>query len=440
MYKMFYFILIFFCVSTIVVTGKKGFGPGSQEYGYVEVRKGAHMFYWLYYINTVKEIEATNHPLVIWLQGGPGASSTGYGNFEELGTLYKNLSERESAWTKHVNVLYIDNPVGSGFSYVENESLYVKNNHEIAVDLVTFTKEFYKKFEKFSKTPLYIFTESYGGKMTVEFAYNLYQEIKQHKLKINFKGIALGDSWISPIDSCLTWAPYLLNTGEIDMEGYNIIHKVAQKLKSEIETGQWSQATDTMNFLQRVVSMMSPGIDFYNILYGSDIGAVLTNDKKDQNNNENKLFLYKFSQRLKSVMDEVKETFKSVIPSYVEWSSQSSYVQKNLKEDLMKPVTNYVEKLLNETNLQVVVYNGQLDLIVDTPGTLNWVQRLQWPGGERWKRVPRIEFRTEFKQEGFVKTYNLFTFYWINRAGHMVPADNPYGALEMLKQVTQYKK
>ncbi|XP_075236310.1 retinoid-inducible serine carboxypeptidase-like isoform X2 [Lycorma delicatula] len=399
------------------------------------------MFYWLYYINTVKESEATKHPLVIWLQGGPGASSTGYGNFEEFGTLYKNLSERESAWTKHVNVLYIDNPVGSGFSYVKNESLYVKTNHDIAVDLVTFTKEFYKNFKKFSKTPLYIFTESYGGKMTVEFAYNLYQEIKKHKLKINFKGIALGDSWISPVDSCLTWAPYLLNIGEIDMEGYNEINNVAQKLKSEVESGQWFQATDSWSDLESVVKMTSPGIDFYNILYGSDDDdAVLSNDLKDQNNNEKKLFLYKFSQGLKSIMDQVHDTFKSVIPSSVEWNSQSTYVFDYLREDFMKPVTNYVEKLLNETNLQVVVYSGQLDLIVDTPGTLNWVERLHWPGAEKWKKADRTSLKVESKQEGFVKTYDKFTFYWINRAGHMVPTDNPYGALEMLKQVTSYKK
>ncbi|XP_075235721.1 retinoid-inducible serine carboxypeptidase-like isoform X2 [Lycorma delicatula] len=439
MYKSVFCILTFFCVSTIFVTGKKGFGPGSQEYGYVEVRKGAHMFYWLYYINAVKESEATEHPLVIWLQGGPGASSTGYGNFEELGTLFKNLTERESAWTKHVNVLYIDNPVGSGFSYVENESLYVKTNHEIAVDLVTFTKEFYKKLKKFSETPLYIFAESYGGKMAIEFAYDLYQEIKNHNLKINFKGIALGDSWISPVDSCLTLAAYLLNFGEIDIEGYNTINNVAEVLKSEVESDQWSEATSTWSHLEFAVNMIS-GVDFFNIFYGNDHDdATLSNDIKNQNNNGKRLFLHKSSQGLRSLMDQIKNTFKLLIPSSVEWGSQSSYVFDYLREDFMKPVTNYVERVLNETNLQVVVYSGQLDLIVNTPGTLNWVQRLHWPGAEKWKMAARPALKVESKQEGFIKAYDKFTFYWINRAGHMVPKDNPYGALEMLKQITHHK-
>jgi len=34
----------------------------------------------------------------------------------------------------------------------------------------------------------------------------------------------------------------------------------------------------------------------------------------------------------------------------------------------MKPVTDIVESLLNNTDIFVAVYSGQLDLICDTPG------------------------------------------------------------------------
>jgi hypothetical protein len=68
-------------------------GPGEQDWGYITVRPDAHMFYWLYYNE-----QTTNQPLVIWLQGGPGASSTGYGNFEEIGIVDINLNIRNSSW------------------------------------------------------------------------------------------------------------------------------------------------------------------------------------------------------------------------------------------------------------------------------------------------------------------------------------------------------
>lgn len=74
-----------------------------------------------------------------------------------------------------MNVLFIDNPVGTGFSWVKSSDLYTTTNTEIANDLVTFTKQFMKKFQAFRKTPLYIFSESYGGKMAAEYALNLYK-------------------------------------------------------------------------------------------------------------------------------------------------------------------------------------------------------------------------------------------------------------------------
>jgi Carboxypeptidase C (cathepsin A) len=85
------------------VSGQSGVGPGEQDWGYVTVRPSAHMFYWLY-LNE----RTTEQPLVIWLQGGPGSSSTGYGNFEEIGIVDTNLNIRNSSWVgKHHVPIYI---------------------------------------------------------------------------------------------------------------------------------------------------------------------------------------------------------------------------------------------------------------------------------------------------------------------------------------------
>lgn len=93
---MFLFLLI---IKNFSTKGKKGFGPGEQEWGYVQVRPKAHMFWWLYY-TTANVTSYYDKPLVIWLQGGPGASSTSYGNFEELGPLDVNLNPRNYTWVR----------------------------------------------------------------------------------------------------------------------------------------------------------------------------------------------------------------------------------------------------------------------------------------------------------------------------------------------------
>lgn len=127
------------------------------------------MFWWLYY-TTANVDNYADRPLVVWLQGGPGASSTGYGNFAELGPLDLNLNERDFTWVKDVNVIFVDNPVGTGFSYVESTSALTTTNREIAIDFVEMLRGFYAEHPEFKSTPFYIVSESYGGKMTAEIA------------------------------------------------------------------------------------------------------------------------------------------------------------------------------------------------------------------------------------------------------------------------------
>lgn len=55
------------------------------------------MFYWLFH-TTANVANYTERPLIVWLQGGPGGSSTGIGNFDILGPLDLSLQERNYTW------------------------------------------------------------------------------------------------------------------------------------------------------------------------------------------------------------------------------------------------------------------------------------------------------------------------------------------------------
>ena len=114
------------------------------------MRSNARMFWWLYYTPESVGAPSSSKPLVIWLQGGPGASSTGFGNFAEIGPLDEKLNVRNQTWLNHANLLFIDNPVGTGYSYVTDDSAYVTQNEQIALDLVTLIKEFFAKTPEFS--------------------------------------------------------------------------------------------------------------------------------------------------------------------------------------------------------------------------------------------------------------------------------------------------
>ena len=90
-----------------------GWGPaGYSGFFTTNEEKTNHMFYWYF--------PKKDAPLLIWLQGGPGGSSM-FGLFAEMGPFNSNatlkLVKREAAWTSKYAMLFIDNPVGAGFSF-----------------------------------------------------------------------------------------------------------------------------------------------------------------------------------------------------------------------------------------------------------------------------------------------------------------------------------
>ena len=62
-----------------------------------------------------------------------------------------NLTYNEGAWDEFSNLLFVDNPVGTGFSYVNTDS-YVHELTEMATQMVTFLEKFFTLFPQYEDT------------------------------------------------------------------------------------------------------------------------------------------------------------------------------------------------------------------------------------------------------------------------------------------------
>jgi len=58
------------------------------------------------------------------------------------------LVYNEGAWNEFANVLFVDNPVGTGFSYVDTDS-YVRELDEMADQFVKFLEKFFALFPEY---------------------------------------------------------------------------------------------------------------------------------------------------------------------------------------------------------------------------------------------------------------------------------------------------
>ncbi|KAI4621558.1 hypothetical protein J4E80_003928 [Alternaria sp. BMP 0032] len=91
--------------------------PGVDSYsGYVDLTPDVHVFYWFFESRN----DPASDPFTLWLNGGPGSDSL-IGLFEENGPcmIDENLTAvyNPHSWNNVSNMLYISQPVGTGFSY-----------------------------------------------------------------------------------------------------------------------------------------------------------------------------------------------------------------------------------------------------------------------------------------------------------------------------------
>ncbi|WP_411023725.1 S10 family serine carboxypeptidase-like protein, partial [Salmonella sp. s51228] len=93
-------------------------------------------------------------------------------------------------------MIYLDQPAGTGFSYVKNPLGYERNEKTIAREITTFMEEFYAKYTKFADLDFYIIGESYAGHYVP--ALSAYLLKSSSSIVKNFKGIAIGNGWVDP--------------------------------------------------------------------------------------------------------------------------------------------------------------------------------------------------------------------------------------------------
>ncbi|KAF3325263.1 Serine carboxypeptidase-like 2 [Carex littledalei] len=137
---------------------------------YVEVdeEKGVELFY--YFVESERNPE--KDPLLIWLTGGPGCSSL-LGLTIEIGPLlfdlpnYVNglpsINYKPDSWTQVSNVIFVDSPVGTGFSYSRTTEGLQTSDTESARRLLHFLNKWLEEHPKFKSNPLYISGSSYSG-------------------------------------------------------------------------------------------------------------------------------------------------------------------------------------------------------------------------------------------------------------------------------------
>uniref|UniRef100_A0A0D3FJE9 Carboxypeptidase n=1 Tax=Oryza barthii TaxID=65489 RepID=A0A0D3FJE9_9ORYZ len=413
-----------------------GTGDGSELWGYVQVRPKAHLFWWYYKSPQRASSPGKPWPTILWLQGGPGASGVGLGNFLEVGPLDVNLKPRDSTWLQKADLIFVDNPVGVGYSYADDPSALVTTDWQAATDATELLRALAaKEIPTLQSSPLFLVAESYGGKYAATLGVSLARAIRAGDLKLNLGGVALGDSWISPEDFTLAYTPLLLEVSRLDDNAGDEASKMAATVKEQITAGQLADSQQSWIDLLGFIDKKSASVDMYNFLLDSgmdpvsaDLPAASSSSPSSSSAQLMKYSTYLSSQAADSgsntidgIMNGVIKEKLKIIPKNLKWQELSDPVYNALVNDFMKPRINEIDELLSY-GINVTVYNGQLDVICSTIGAEAWVKKLKWDGLKNFLSLPRQPLKCGSSKgtKAFVRSYKNLHFYWILGAGHFV--------------------
>ncbi|KAL0436384.1 UNVERIFIED_CONTAM: Serine carboxypeptidase-like 47 [Sesamum radiatum] len=379
--------------------------------------KGARMFYF-FFESRKKNI---NDPVVLWLTGGPGCSSS-LALFYENGPfqLTNNLSLvwNDFGWDKESNLIYIDQPTGTGFSYSSDRADIRTSSEEASVDFYDFLQAFFEKHPQYSKNDFYITGESYAGHYIPAFAAQVHQRNKNNEgLHINLKGIAIGNGLTNPEIQYTAYPDYALDMKLIDKSQYNDISRTASRCLQAIRACD----ANISSICSRAYSLCNSVFD--KILAASD---VLRYSEKCQGS-----LCYDFSN-VEVFLN--KESVKNALGvGDIVFVSCSSVVYDAMREDWIKNFEVGIPELLQD-GIRLLIYAGEYDLICNWLGNSRWVDDMTWSGQQDFLSAPSVPFTVDGAKAGEQKSHGPLTFLKVYNAGHMVPMDQPKASLEMLRR------
>ncbi|PON78774.1 Serine carboxypeptidase-like [Parasponia andersonii] len=361
-------------------------------------------------------------PLLVWLQGGPGCSSM-YGNFFELGPWRVNslgytdsyvLESNPGAWNRIFGVLFLDNPIGSGYSVAARLEEIPRDVNSIAKHLyIAITRFLDSDPASYRSRPVYVAGESYAGKYVPAIGYYIVKKNEQspEARRVNFGGVAIGNGLTDPVTQVGTHASNAYFTGLINEKQKEELEGLQSRAIQLAKTERWRESTDAR---YRVVDYLASA---------TGLATLYDFTKKAPYNVQ---MVTDFLQRR-----EVKLALK-VKESAGQFSRCSDVVKDALHDDTMKSVKYTVEYLVRKN--KVLLYQGQFDLWDGVVSTEAWVKTMDWDGIGKFLSAGRTVWKDQNDElAGYVQSWGNLTNVVVYGAGHLVPTDQPLNSQTMIQ-------
>ncbi|KAG6301363.1 Cell death protease [Claviceps aff. purpurea] len=413
----------------------KDAAPIKMHAGHIEVDKefNGNLFFWHFQNNHIANRQRT----VIWLNGGPGCSSED-GALMEVGPYRvksdQTLALNNGSWNEFANLLFVDNPVGTGYSYVDTNN-YVHELTGMADQFVIFMDKFFELFPEYEHDDIYIAGESYAGQHIPYIAKAILDRNAQKTPaeKWSLQGLLIGNGWISARDQADSYLKFgyekgLLEKGSEKAREVQQMQRVCDKALANnpgrVDYPDCDAILSKILDVTRQAAGDQECINMYDVRLRDSHPSCGMNWPPD-------LEAVGPYLRKKSVMEALNLDKQR----NTGWQECNSYVHIAMKNINSTASIHLFPEILQ--HVDVLLFSGAEDFICNHIGTEQLIANLEWNGGKGFEVTPgnwapRRQWTFEGENAGFWQEARNLTYVLFYNASHMVPFDYPRRTRDML--------
>ncbi|KAK7886255.1 hypothetical protein WMY93_025876 [Mugilogobius chulae] len=308
--------------------------------------------------------------------------------------------------------------VGTGYSFTDNDSGFAQNQDDVGRDLYNALTQFFQMFPEYQENEFYATGESYAGKYVPAVSYYIHKNNPSAKTKINFKGMAIGDGLCDPELMLGGYGEFLYQTGMIDELQKQYVIQQTDLGVQLIQQEKWIEAFKVFD------KLLNGDVDPYPSFFQNATGCTNYFNYMTCQEPEDQEYFGKFviQPSVRRAMHVGNLTFHD-----------GSEVEKHLLQDVMKSIKPWLGELFD--NYRVLIYSGQLDVIVAAPLTERFLPTVNWSRAAEYKKAPRFPWKvqpSDTEVAGYVRQVGEFFQVIIRGGGHILPYDQPVRSFDMI--------
>ncbi|KAK4275735.1 hypothetical protein QN277_018766 [Acacia crassicarpa] len=442
----------FMASSRSIIRNLPGFSgdlPFKLESGYIGV--GEEEEVQLFYLFAESQRNPSKDPILLWFVGGPGCSAFSAFLFENGPVMIDRNSSgilptlvlNPYAWTQVLNMMYIDLPVGTGFSYSETQEGYNSSDLLWIENTYDFLRKWFMDHPEFGSNPFYVGGGSYSTMPTVPLVKKLYEGYKAGSNPlINIKGLVLA----SPAtDMFLDFNSVVVQAYRLSLISDELYESIKESCNGDyvnINPNNTKCASDYEAFSQLIryininqvlepFCIATPDLKYRSLLEDSSPKGVLQSLQKVSD-----FWCRGYDHILVNQWANNEDVRKAL---HIREGTKGEFLRcnKSLSYKVhLRSVVDY-HRNFTETNLQCLVYCADLDLSIPHIGTQAWIRSLNLEIKDPWRA-----WFVDGQVAGYTQLYKnndyFLTYVAVKGAGHVAHSYKPKEVLQVIDRWLSY--